>query len=535
MIRFLAISNLAVIESAVGRVRTRRSTSSPARPAPASRSSSSAVGLLLGGRASADLVRTGEDTATVEAIFETADGRRARRPPRESPPRAAAAPSSTASSPPPRRSAPLVGALVELHGQHEHQALLDPATHLPLLDALGRPRRPTRAAVRQRWDGDERGRARRWRAAELDAGERARPARAGRLPARRAAQGRLVAGRGRRPRAQRRDVLRHADRLQHAVRRGLRRCSTTRRRAALGHPGAGLEAGGRAGRHRRRRSRRTSPRATAIKAQLEDLAPDAPRLRGRARRLARRACRRSRTGWRCSSGSSASTGPTLADVLARTAALEQRARRPRPAARAQRDAARGRRSTQARAHFLDARPARLSTARRMPRRARSPRPSRRELADLAMAGTRFEVRLATERRPAAGWHAGGIDHGEFFLAAEPRRGRRGRWPASPRAASCRASCWPSRPSAPATSPGRTLIFDEVDAGIGGRDGRRWSGEKLRSLGERDPGAVHHPPAARSPRRPPRTSPSPSASTGPRTVTTVDPARRRRRANARSPG
>src|SRR5688572_33242287 len=31
-----------------------------------------AVGLLLGGRASGDLVRTGEETATVEAIFETA-------------------------------------------------------------------------------------------------------------------------------------------------------------------------------------------------------------------------------------------------------------------------------------------------------------------------------------------------------------------------------------------------------------------------------------------------------------------------------
>src|SRR6187397_732636 len=30
-----------------------------------------AVGLLLGGRASADLVRTGEEMATVEAIFET--------------------------------------------------------------------------------------------------------------------------------------------------------------------------------------------------------------------------------------------------------------------------------------------------------------------------------------------------------------------------------------------------------------------------------------------------------------------------------
>src|SRR5436190_23259084 len=30
-----------------------------------------AVGLLLGGRASGDLVRTGEDVATIEAIFET--------------------------------------------------------------------------------------------------------------------------------------------------------------------------------------------------------------------------------------------------------------------------------------------------------------------------------------------------------------------------------------------------------------------------------------------------------------------------------
>src|SRR5204862_6550441 len=31
-----------------------------------------AVGLLLGGRASADLVRTGEESATIEALFDTA-------------------------------------------------------------------------------------------------------------------------------------------------------------------------------------------------------------------------------------------------------------------------------------------------------------------------------------------------------------------------------------------------------------------------------------------------------------------------------
>ena len=34
-----------------------------------------AVGLLVGGRASADLVRTGEDTAAVQAVFEAPDGR----------------------------------------------------------------------------------------------------------------------------------------------------------------------------------------------------------------------------------------------------------------------------------------------------------------------------------------------------------------------------------------------------------------------------------------------------------------------------
>src|ERR1700693_5666329 len=33
-----------------------------------------AVGLLMGGRASADLVRTGEAQATVQAVFDTSDG-----------------------------------------------------------------------------------------------------------------------------------------------------------------------------------------------------------------------------------------------------------------------------------------------------------------------------------------------------------------------------------------------------------------------------------------------------------------------------
>ncbi len=42
-----------------------------------------AIDLLLGGRASADLVRTGEETATVQAVFERADGRESDRAPRD--------------------------------------------------------------------------------------------------------------------------------------------------------------------------------------------------------------------------------------------------------------------------------------------------------------------------------------------------------------------------------------------------------------------------------------------------------------------
>ncbi len=94
-----------------------------------------AVGLLLGGRASPDLVRTGEDTATIEAIFER-DGEEilVRR-------------ELTAQG---RSRAFVNGALVtagalkelstrlvELHGQHEHHTLLDPASHLGVVDEFG--------------------------------------------------------------------------------------------------------------------------------------------------------------------------------------------------------------------------------------------------------------------------------------------------------------------------------------------------------------------------------------------------------------
>ena len=92
-----------------------------------------AVGLLLGGRASADLVRTGEAQATIEAIFDTGDtSELIVRREISSQGRSRSFINGALATAGALRD--LSDRLVELHGQHEHQALLDPGTHLPLLD-----------------------------------------------------------------------------------------------------------------------------------------------------------------------------------------------------------------------------------------------------------------------------------------------------------------------------------------------------------------------------------------------------------------
>src|SRR6185295_3184693 len=92
-----------------------------------------AVGLLLGGRAFGELVRTGEDAATIEAIFERGAGEVLVRREITAQGRSRAfidGALATAGS-----LKALAGDLIELHGQHEHQTLLDSATHLGVLDA----------------------------------------------------------------------------------------------------------------------------------------------------------------------------------------------------------------------------------------------------------------------------------------------------------------------------------------------------------------------------------------------------------------
>jgi len=104
-----------------------------------------AIDLLMGGRASADLVRTGEDHATIQAIFDLPASPR-RSAEREGGREVIVRREISAQG----RSRAFIddalataGALkdfgasaLSLHGQHEHQSLFDPADHADLLDAF---------------------------------------------------------------------------------------------------------------------------------------------------------------------------------------------------------------------------------------------------------------------------------------------------------------------------------------------------------------------------------------------------------------
>jgi DNA repair protein RecN (Recombination protein N) len=93
-----------------------------------------AIDLLVGGRASADLVRTGEDLATIQAIFEDAHRREiiVRREISAQGRSRAFIDDALATAAALRD---LGSSVLSLHGQHEHQSLMDPAEHVDLVDA----------------------------------------------------------------------------------------------------------------------------------------------------------------------------------------------------------------------------------------------------------------------------------------------------------------------------------------------------------------------------------------------------------------
>jgi DNA repair protein RecN (Recombination protein N) len=123
----------------------------------------------------------------------------------------------------------------------------------------------------------------------------------------------------------------------------------------------------------------------------------------------------------------------------------------------------------------------LSTARRVAAR-RFSRDLERLLGELAMAHTRFEVRFNEQPLPRDAWSVQGIDHAEFFVS--PNLGEDLR-PLARIVSGGELSriMLALKTMSVDQHAGKTLVFDEVDAGIGGRvaDVVGW---RLRALGER---------------------------------------------------
>lgn len=474
MIRFLAIRNLAVIESVS--VEFEQSFNVLTGETGAGKSIlAGAVGLLLGGRATQDLIRTGEDLATVEAIFEDADGKEliVRRE-ITSQGRSRAFVNGALATAADLRA--LSSTLVEMHGQHEHQQLLDSAQHLALLD--GWARLDDRAArVRAGFDQVRELREQLERL-RMDARERAARLDLVEFQLSELKRANLRVGEDE-DLINERQILRHAETIERLCSEGYADLYDTET-AALGTLDRVWKRVGELASI----DPRFAPYVDAkseIKAQLEDLAfamrDFAGTLDGAAGRLQvvedRLALLES---------IKRKFGPTVAD------ALEHQDRLTREHAgltgeTSSEDIAR-QLGAASKAFMADAEA--LSSARRQAGIHFAKR-LEVELATLAMDHTRFEVRIQTSRAEAD-WRPTGIDSGEFFLSPNVGEDLRplARIVSGGELSRVMLALKTLAVSAESTAPGaagKSLIFDEVDAGIGGRVATV-VGEKLAALGHR---------------------------------------------------
>lgn len=470
MIRYLAIRNLAVIESVA--VEFERSFNILTGETGAGKSILvEAVGLLLGGRATQDLIRTGEDLATVEAIFEDEHGAEliVRREITSQGRSRAFINGALATA---AALKDLSNRLVELHGQHEHQQLLDPTQHLALLDAWanhGALRGEVSTAfatvrgLREQLDRlrmDDRERAARLELVEFQLAELKKAD--------------LKPGEDE-TLANDRQLLRSADTIQRLCSESYAELYDSESAAlvALGHIWkrvgelAAIDP-------------RFAPYLDArdgIKAQLEDLAFTLRDFAG---------------------GIDASPG-RLQQVEDRLALIERLKRKHggtleeaiahRDKLAAEHAALTGGQSSIAEIEqqLLDAGRSFLKSARQLSTRRREAaaefaRAIEAELADLAMEKTKFEVRLTTSETEGQ-WTDAGIDAGEFFLSPNVGEDLRPLAKIVSGGELSRVMLALKTLAAADADASKTLIFDEVDAGIGGRVATV-VGQKLASLGDR---------------------------------------------------
>jgi DNA repair protein RecN (Recombination protein N) len=413
-----------------------------------------AVGLLVGGRASADLVRTGEDSAAIEAIFDKPDGQEVilRREISAQGRSRAFVDGALATSAALRD---LSAVLVDLHGQHEHQVLLDPSTHIEILDTFAEltPERASVAEAFAMWRDVNAERER------LLANVRENATRAEFLTFQLTEIERVapVPGEDEELSATR-QVLSNADKLQ-------RLCSDAYDALYEGEHAAlpalavvwkrlgdlaGIDA-------------RFTPHLDAresVKSQLEDLAFF---LRSYAAGIDASPARLQEVEDRLAliERLKKKHGPALDDVLQKAAALK----------RDLNDLAHGaERTAEVDAALATARTAYLSRAEALSKKRASAATSlasalERSLADLAMPRTRCEVRFQRARSEAQ-WSPLGIDQAELFISPNPGEDLR---PLARIVSGGELSrvMLALKTLASTDAPGKTLIFDEVDAGIGG--------------------------------------------------------------------
>jgi DNA repair protein RecN (Recombination protein N) len=481
MLRFLRIRNLAVIEAVDVEFEPGFNVLTGETGAGKS-IVVEAVGLLLGARASADLVRTGELHAAIEAIFEDADGEIIVRREISSQGRSRSFINGALATAAALRD--LSARLVELHGQHEHQVLLDPLTHLPLLDAhagltdiaarvseaYARVRILREQLERSHMDGREKAARLDLIAFQLAEIERTAPT---------AGEDETLAAT--------RQVLASAERIQSLCEESYSALYDSDR-AVLGSLGSIWKRVGELATIDPQFSSYVEAR-DSIKSQLEDLAfflrsysegVDASprRLQEVEDRLA--LLERLKRKY----------GPTLDDVIERGRAL---------AAERELLTGVGERAEDLQKQLDIAGDAYLDLARDLSRQRRAAAPNfgrtiEALLAELAMTHTRFDVRFNPVEPGPEEWSDRGVDTGEFYVSPNPGEELRplarivsgGELSRVMLALKTMALNGRTRQFPDALSSRhdpRTLIFDEVDAGIGGRVADV-VGTRLRALGDR---------------------------------------------------
>jgi DNA repair protein RecN (Recombination protein N) len=474
MLRFLRIRNLAVIEAV--EVEFEPGFNVLTGETGAGKSILvEAVGLLLGARASQDLVRTGEAQATIEAIFEADDRELVVRREITAQGRSRSFVNGALATAAALRD--LAARLVELHGQQEHQALLDPATHLPLLDAYATLDAAS-ADVARAWHAvrtireqlersrmDAREKAARLELIAFQLGEidKAAP---------KPGEDEALAAT--------RQVLASAERLQRLCEESYATLYESDAAVLSGLGSVWKRVGELAA-----IEPQFAPYVDArdgIKSQLEDLAfflreyadgidASPGRLQDVEERLAllERLKRKH--------------GPLLQDVIDKGAALKQERDLLTGAGQAAGDLEQS--LAAATATFL-ARARDLSKRRRA---AAVDFAARLEglLAELAMARTRFDVRFNSEELPDDRWSERGVDEAEFFVSPNPGEDLRplARIVSGGELSRVMLALKTLAAVSPAAAGGgaKTLIFDEVDAGIGGRVADV-VGSRLAALGQR---------------------------------------------------